>query len=88
MISEDARDLIIRYVFDLMDNEPTSRSAMIDWYERTKKVRALIQEDTGELKVPHALWHYLDDADIRMKDHRYAESQILQIKEALRAWKS
>jgi hypothetical protein len=42
--------------------------------------------DRGDLQVPHALWHYLEDADIRLKDQRYAESQVLMVKEILRTW--
>ncbi|MBA8682415.1 hypothetical protein [Stenotrophomonas tumulicola] len=58
----------------------------MDWYDRAKKVRSLMELDKGDLQVPHALWHYLDDADIRIKDQRYAEAQILQIKELLHTW--
>ena len=86
MSTEDTKRKIFASISDLIEMEPTSKSEMMDWYDRAKKVRSLMELDKGGLQVPHALWHYLDDADIRMKDQRYAEAQILQIKELLRTW--
>lgn len=86
MSTEDTKRKILASVFDLIQMEPASEREMIVWYERAKEVKSLMELDKGDLQVPHALWHYLDDADIRMKDQRYAEAQISQIKEALRNW--
>lgn len=86
MSTEDKKREIFASISDLIEIEPTSKSEMLDWYDRAKIVRSFMELDKGDLQVPHALWHYLDDADIRMKDPRYAEAQILQIKELLRTW--
>lgn len=85
---EDKKRKICASISDLLEMEPTSKSEMMDWYDRAKKVKSLMELDNGSLQVPHAFWHYLDDADIRMKDQRYAEAQILQTKELLRTWVS
>jgi hypothetical protein len=33
--------------------------------------------------IPHEVWHYLSDADIRSKDKRYAEAQLQRIIEVM-----
>jgi len=86
MSTEDRKRRISASIADLIEKEPTSKSEMIDWYDKAKKVKSLMELDRGDLQVPHALWHYLDDADIRLKDQRYAESQVLMVKEVLRTW--
>jgi hypothetical protein len=30
----------------------------------------------GESGVPHEVWHYLHDADIRVRDPKYAKTQL------------
>lgn len=83
---ESVRRRIFSSISDLIEMEPASEKEMRDWYDKAKEVKSLMELDKGDIQVPHALWHYLDDADIRMKDRSYAESQILQIKELLRNW--
>lgn len=36
--------------------------------------------------VPHHLWHYLSDADIRLKDPRYREMQQAEVKLIIEAF--
>lgn len=31
---------------------------------------------SGESSVPHEVWHYLHDADIRIRDPKFAEAQL------------
>lgn len=86
MSVEDTKRMIFDSISDLIEMEPVSKSDFMNWYDSAKRVKLLMELDKGDLQIPHALWHYLDDSDIRMKDRRYAEAQILQIKELLRAW--
>lgn len=88
MDAEDAKERIIASVFDLIETEPTSKGALLDWQRKAGMVKLLMELDTGDLQVPHVLWHYLEDADVRMKDPRYAESQTLHVNEALRRWEN
>lgn len=89
MNTEHIKRRISASISDLIMKEPASEKELIeliDWHEQAREVKALMGLDNGDIQVPHAFWHYLDDADIRMKDQSYAEAQILQIKELLRAW--
>ena len=36
--------------------------------------------------LPHVVWHFLSDADIRFKDEQYREMQVRQLDEAITAW--
>lgn len=80
------KEAIRSHIEGLMEIEPASRDDLADWHDRTKTVSSLMELDTGDLRVPHVLWHYLADADIRLKDQRYAEAQLAEVKEQLRAW--
>lgn len=86
MNTESIKRRISSSISDLIEREPASEKEMRDWYDKAKEVKSLMELDKGDIQVPHALWHYLDDADIRMKDQNYAEAQILLIKELLRTW--
>ncbi|HUD41089.1 MAG TPA: hypothetical protein VMR06_03735 [Dokdonella sp.] len=68
-------------LLDLMEREPGKKEDLPEWYEMAGNVKNLISIECGDLNVPHFLWHYLDDADIRLKDARYAGMQNAQIKE-------
>ena len=61
----------------LLEFVPTSKEELKQWYDRAQS----LQDDKGLLQdAPHFLWHYLSDADIRMKDESYAEIQNSRIK--------
>ena len=79
---------ILKSLSALFDMEPTSEDEMATWLNRAKDVRSLMKLDHGNLQVPHALWHFLGDVDIRMKDGSYAKAQMSQIKEALCNWEA
>lgn len=87
MNDENTKNRILSSIFELIKMEPSSKIEMMTWYEKANKVKLLMELDKGDLQVPHSLWHYLDDADIRLKDQRYAEYQISQVIEALRNWR-
>jgi len=36
--------------------------------------------------MPHAVWHFLADADIRFKDPAYAQMQLTGLRAALAKW--
>jgi hypothetical protein len=62
-----------------------------------EQLHALVAEST-ELKLhissspslsnntPEIVWHFLSDADIRFKDHRYATVQVADFLSALAQW--
>ena len=51
---------------------PSSEYELNQWYDQAQQ---LIDGPLKVIGVPHFLWHYLSDADIRMKDEEYAEMQ-------------
>lgn len=58
----------------LFDFVPFTEVELRDWYDQAQviidaKIRG------ANIGVPHFLWHYLSDADIRFKDGDYAEMQ-------------
>ncbi|HEV8592613.1 MAG TPA: hypothetical protein VGQ55_10960 [Pyrinomonadaceae bacterium] len=56
----------------LVEFVPKTKDELELWYDRAQ----VVLEDSDLLKgAPHFLWHYLADADIRMKDDVYAEMQ-------------
>jgi hypothetical protein len=46
----------------------------------TEVAEDLRREYAGEASVPHDVWHYLHDADIRIRDPNYAEAQLALLK--------
>ena len=55
---------------------PQTSDDLARWYDQAQS----ILEDHELLRgAPHFLWHYLADADIRMKDEVYAEMQNRRI---------
>lgn len=55
---------------------PKTKNELGRWYSQARRVL----EDNELLEgAPHFLWHYLSDADIRMKDEEYAEIQSRRI---------
>ncbi|MBX9402320.1 hypothetical protein K4L06_13480 [Lysobacter sp. BMK333-48F3] len=83
---QEIKRQLIAIVRELLDTEPASKAEMKDWYEKAREAKALMELDVGELDVPHALWHYLEDADIRLKDPEYSKVQIAHIEETIRDW--
>jgi intein-encoded DNA endonuclease-like protein len=67
---------LCKSVEDLVDNEPKSRSEISEWYKKAEQTKDLIAVIERSVEVPHFLRHYLDDADIRIRDPRYRAAQI------------
>jgi hypothetical protein len=56
---------------------PTTKDELKQWYDLAQNFIDLHLKATG---APHFLWHYLSDADIRIKSEEYAEMQNQRIK--------
>ena len=55
---------------------PKTRLELDEWYD---KANSMLKDPYLLRRAPHFIWHYLADADIRMKDESYAEMQNLRI---------
>lgn len=61
-----------------LDAMPIASKADRDkWYDRAAEVEAKLGSVYASISesLPHELWHYLSDADIRAKEPSYAENQ-------------
>ena len=53
-----------------------SRAHLDGWYARAKAVTDKLMKDASvTMGMSDFIWHYLADADIRLKDPRYAQDQ-------------
>ena len=64
----------------LLNFVPETAEDLARWYDKAQ----CILENPSLLKgAPHFLWHYLADADIRMKDPAYADMQRRRVEQVL-----
>ncbi|GAA5214790.1 hypothetical protein ACFSJ3_05700 [Corallincola platygyrae] len=61
----------------LLETEVKSKADLKDWYELAQSVEQLASASSIEL--PHLVWHYLSDADIRLKEPDYGKDQIEEV---------
>src|SRR5688572_11586267 len=60
----------------LVAHVPQNRDELRKWYVQARAVEDDLTAPGGlSADVPHFLWHYLADADIRLKDKDYADLQ-------------
>ncbi len=52
------------------------------WERAAYEVRCAFPAELAA-RLPEVIWHFLMDADLRWKDHEYAEVQLGQLREAL-----
>ena len=67
----------------LAQRTPRTRDDLRQLQEDSLALALHIQRNMALHNVPHSVWHFLHDADIRFKDAAYAEMQLSQISEVL-----
>ena len=75
---------------ELAESTPEDARELPAWYARARKFEGTLRSGRGVLSgaIPHFVWHYLADADIRARDLAYRANQqatILEIITALEA---
>ncbi|HEL3814204.1 TPA: hypothetical protein UMY79_001063 [Stenotrophomonas maltophilia] len=70
----------------LLESEPASAEQVSAWYTRAEALKRTLQSSVCGIDVPHLIWHYLDDADIRFRDGSYAQDQILAVEKIVEEW--
>lgn len=70
----------------LLESEPASAEQVSAWYARAEALKRTLQSSVCGIDVPHLIWHYLDDADIRFRDGSYAQDQILAVEKIVEEW--
>jgi hypothetical protein len=89
MPNEDALRRAGRMLRALAESTPESAHQLPAWYERAREFETVLNSD-GTLvdAIPRFVWHYLADADIRVRDLAYRGDQqatILEIVNSLEA---
>jgi hypothetical protein len=70
----------------LASRVPKSREELSALESDCVELARHIQNGTKLHDVPHLVWHFLSDADVRFKDPEYARLQLSRIVEVLDAW--
>ena len=53
----------------------TNEADLEAWYEESAKLETVMEQKFSELEIPHAIRHFINDADIRAKDAGYRDYQ-------------
>ena len=90
MPNTDALRQAGRTLRELAESTPVDRDELAAWYERARQFEAVLRSDSGALSdaIPHFVWHYLADADIRVRDLAYRADQQATILEIIVALES
>ena len=64
---------------ELLEYEVTDRSDLAGWYALAEELYKEHKNTKSEL--PELVWHYLSDADVRLKEPQYGAEQIQAVKE-------
>lgn len=68
----------------LIQREPRSKDELKAWYDAVEEFRKKVKTLDHDT-LPHFVWHYLDDADIGLKDPAYKASQDKRIETIISA---
>jgi hypothetical protein len=68
-----------RFVADELEGLPGLPLATAEnvdrWYAEAERLHDALDQQNQSYPVPHELWHYLSDADIRAKEPGYRQRQ-------------
>lgn len=69
---------------ELAQRTANTKAELADWYRRARAIEdALLQPGGLASSMPHFVWHFLADADIRSRDADYAALQNQRIQRFL-----
>ena len=79
MVAESEFRELGRQLRALAETSPLSRSDLAAWHKRSCNLELSLRQNAQLCdSLPHFVWHYLADADIRVKDAIYrADQQVL-----------
>lgn len=70
----------------IAEREPRTRDELTELEAESFLLGERIRKSTVCDDLPHLVWHFLSDADIRFKDERYRQSQLRLLEECIAAW--
>lgn len=72
-----------RQLRELAQRELNTAADLKEWHAAARELEASLSADLAD-RVPHFVWHYLADVDIRFRDEVYREDQEQRLKVALK----
>jgi hypothetical protein len=81
-----SRDEVIAAIRRLADRAPQTREELSALEMESVELALHIQKRTSLHDVPEHVWHFLSDADIRFKEPKYAQVQLVLLHEVLKDW--
>jgi hypothetical protein len=79
MLEKDHIKKIGLELAELVSVDPTEISCLPLWYRKAENLKAMMADLNLTDSMPHFLWHYFSDADIRVKDDVYRSMQLKRI---------
>lgn len=87
VLAKDLQD-IGSSIGELASFRPKGREELDEWYRRANEIRLVIVANPEVSNImPAEFWHFLSDADIRLKDDRVEKIQIEFISDIVRLLK-
>lgn len=59
----------------LRRSSPIAEQALPEWNEQSRRFAGRLTGDFSAVDLPEEVWHYLHDADLRIKDPDYKQTQ-------------
>lgn len=75
MTQEEAAKELGRRLRFLAEWRVCERRDLDAWYVAAQQLATWVKATPSLAEVPHFFWHYISDADIRLKDPRYGRDQ-------------
>ena len=66
---------VARELRRLLDTSPTETSQLPAWYEQSRILASRLNSDFAAVDLPEEVWHFLHDADTRLKDPEFGLTQ-------------
>jgi hypothetical protein len=81
---------VARRIRELAALSPSDAGELDTWYAAAKELEDWLRARPPRIndQVPHFVWHYLNDADIRCRDEVYRRHQERELAEALKQLES
>lgn len=72
----------------LQISSPTSVHGLEEWYTQAQAFTESLESLAPDLELPHFVWHYLSDADMRSKQPLYRDKQDATLSEIISAFEA
>ena len=67
----------------LQQTSPTTKDGLVAWYSESRAFAQWLELQPSAVDLPEEVWHYLHDADIRVKDQERRKQQDKMLNEVI-----